>query len=489
MKQKRIFIALTAISLFLSLTGSCKTGPDSAPAEDLLQVHADAGITYQTIEGFGGSNAWTSLKGNDETKTETVRLLFSKTDGIGLSILRTRIPFRENPGDYRDGFIVTDENGDYAYTENGGVKSFSFNWDSWEAGHTAALISQIDALGTDGPENLKVMATPWTPPNLWKTGYPDATKPAYAGTLDPAHYADYADILADFALGYQSAMGKPLYAISVQNEPDYVPTGYESCAWTAVQIRDFLKILKPRFEQKGVGSSLKIIAAESMHFEEDMVLPALNDTEAAAAIDIVGVHQYDHDEESNMAAKALKNVAAAGKTLWETEVSSGDANDSSITDGVYWAKLIHLDMTLADVNAFLYWWLWSTSQSKGALISFDGDTMKTNKRLYTMGQFSRFVRPGWKRVDITDNPVPGFFLSAFKNPAGDEMAIVAVSQRVMETETSISISGISGIGDIETWLTDETRSLEKVDSGSVSGTTVTASFPAQSVSTILLNLE
>lgn len=474
--------------LFTLALMSCNT--DAPPPENLIPIEADAGVRYQTIEGFGASNAWTSLKGDADLKEQTVGLLFSRNGGIGLSILRTRIPFRENPGDYRDGFIVTDADGAYVYREENGHKYFSFNWNSWEAGHTRELITAIMALGSDGPEDLTVMATPWTPPNLWKTGYPDSEKPAYGGTLDPAHYPDYADILADFALGYEAAMGEPLDAISVQNEPNYVPTGYESCGWTATQIRDFLKVLGPRFAQKAVPGTLRVMAAEGMHFDQDMVLPSLNDAEAAGVLDIVAVHQYDHDEEANMAVKTLTAVQASEKPLWQTEVSSGEANDPSISDGVYWAKLIHLDLTMGNVNAFLYWWLWSSSDSKGALVRIiDNETIQEQKRLYTMGQFSRFIRPGWKRIQISDNPVPGLFLSAFINPEGNSIAVVAVTQRKMETRGDIAIRGINGITSIETWRTDETHNLEQTDDSEFDGTSVSAIFPAQSVTTLVLNLE
>jgi len=40
--------------------------------------------------------------------------------------------------------------------------------------------------------------------------------PEVGGTLDPAHYADYADVLADYVLGYKAKMGVDLTVLSLQ---------------------------------------------------------------------------------------------------------------------------------------------------------------------------------------------------------------------------------------------------------------------------------
>lgn len=55
------------------------------------------------------------------------------------------------------------------------------------------------------------------------------------GKLIPDSGAAYARYLNDFAL-YMASNGAPLYAVSVQNEPDWEPN-YESCVWTATEMR------------------------------------------------------------------------------------------------------------------------------------------------------------------------------------------------------------------------------------------------------------
>jgi O-glycosyl hydrolase len=440
----------------------------------------------QTIDGFGGSNAWMSLPAFASTRDQVVSLLYSRTEGIGLSILRTRIPFRENEGDHRDGFIATEADGSYTYTVLGnGAKEFSFNWSAWEIGNTRTLIQAIQGLA-DGPEELVVMSTPWTPPNLWKTGYPNPDLPAYGGTFDPAYYEDYADMLADYVSQYQSNMGVPLSVLAVQNEPNYVPITYESCGWTASEIRDFLQVLGSRFALKGVSESTQIMAAEDMHFEERMVLPSLDDPTANAVLDIVGVHQYDHANagETDLAAKALPSVGDEDKPLWMTEVSTSETNDPSISDGLYWARLIHNDLTIGHVNAFLYWWLWSNGTTKGSLINLSGSSVIDNKRLYALGQYSRFIRPGWSRVGSSTEPVSGVCTSAFRDAAGSRFAVVLINQNNVLASVEVSLSGAGQLTDVGAWRTSATESLAAVEAPEPDGSDFTVEVPARSITTV-----
>ena len=76
-----------------------------------------------------------------------------------------------------------------------------------------------------------------------------------------------------------------LYALSIQNEPDWDPT-CEGCVWTGTQMRDFLK-------NNGAGmGSTPVIMPESFHFDFALSDPTLNDPAAAARVSIVGGHPY-----------------------------------------------------------------------------------------------------------------------------------------------------------------------------------------------------
>lgn len=428
-------------------------------------VYVDYSDERQIIDGFGGSNAWTSLPSDSSISNRIVELLYSTSKGIGLSILRNRVPFRELNKNGHDDNFVAKESGEYIYTVNSlGAKIFDLNWSTWDLQNTKKLISKIGQL-EKGPEKLTVMSTPWTPPNnsisSWKKNVPDIDNwPEVGGYLDPDHYNDYGDLLADYVNGFKTNMGVELTALSIQNEPTWEPS-YESCLWDSGQIKNFLITLGSRFYKKNVSENLSIIAAEDENFEEDMVLPSINSPLATRVFSIVGIHQYNNGNENHMASKDLPVTRRSGKKIWMTEVSSGDINDESINDGLYWAELIHYDLTITEINAFLYWWLWNNSSyaTKSSLISISNSIIKENKRLYAIGQYSRYIRPGWRRVGSTTEPLKNIFTSAYKGPESGEIAIVMVNKSSSTETISMEISGITGFTELYRSRTSATENL------------------------------
>ena len=443
----------------------------------------------QVIDGFGVSNAWLYPPAAS-SKTAAYDALFSISKGAGLSILRNRIPFRENPSN-DDKFINKNADGTYQSTAAAdGSKTFSLNWFNWDLNNTSGLINDIKAKGTDY-QVTKFMSTPWTPPNnsvsKWKVSDSyktmDYSKPEVGGTLDSSHYADYADVLADYALGYKAKFGVDLSVLSLQNEPNFQCT-YESADWTAAQLHDFLVTLKSEFTKKGVFTrfpNLKIMAPEYQNVKEDLIVPILDDSNTSSLLGVVGVHQYEFTKSNatTYTPPTLSKSLAAGKPIWMTEFSTAAwAQDTSMTDGLIVARLVHMDLVVAQMSAFIYWWAWGSGN--GYLVNSSGTGAK---RLYTIGQYSRFVRPDWRRVDAVANPASNVYLSAFKNPTGDQIAMVAINAGTSEVPLALTIDA-GRFGTLTSYRTSASENIANV--GSVTaGATVNVTLAPSSVTTFL----
>ncbi|MGA7742384.1 MAG: hypothetical protein ACLP66_02425 [Polyangia bacterium] len=472
--------------------GTANSG--GASAGGALATNPGANVRFsqakQVIDGFGVSTAWL-YPPQAAVKTAVYDALFSVSNGAGLSLVRNRIPFRENPSN-DDKFINKNADGTYQYTTNSdGSKTFSLNWSNWDLSNTSSLISDIKAAGADY-QVTKFMSTPWTPPNnsvsKWKIS--DSYKtidyinaPEVGGSLDPTHYADYADVLADYLLGYKAKMGVDLSVLSLQNEPSFQCT-YESCDWTAAQLHDFLATLNTEFTKKGVFTqlpTLQIMAPESQTATEALIVPILSDAATSALLGVVGVHQYDFGKSnaSSYAPPTLTNSLAAGKRIWMTEFSTAAwAQDASITDGLLVARLVHMDLVVTQWSAFNYWWAWGTGN--GCLAQTSGTQPK---RLYTLGQYSRFIRPGWSRVDAVATPANNVYLSAFKNPAGNQIAMVAINAGTSEVPLALTIDAGS-FGALTSYRTSASENLANV--GAVTaGATVNVTLTASSVTTFV----
>jgi glucuronoarabinoxylan endo-1,4-beta-xylanase len=310
------------------------------------------------------------------------------------------------------------------------------------------------------------------------------------GSLKLAHYEDYADLLADYALGFQAKMGADLTILSLQNEP-HASYGYEGCIWDGDQFKTFAAVLGTRFKLKNVQTGLGIMAAEDENMQEELVVASLNDPLAESVLTHVAAHQYEANskgDEGQWGAEPFPVTAVKGKVIWETEMGQTITNDKysgyltpekGIANGLAYAKMIHHDMTLTETSAWLYWWLWQyDAPTSDALIYVDNGTITYAKRYYTIGQFSKFVRPGYTRVGATKSPTADVYTSAYKKDSN----IVIVLINSGSISRTVTLSGVTLGSGAKVYRTSDTENLQEV-SDALSNSTIT--LTANSVTTVV----
>jgi glucuronoarabinoxylan endo-1,4-beta-xylanase len=367
----------------------------------------DLSSVRQTIRGFGGASVWLGQMTDAEMNT-----LFGSGPGtIGLSILRVRIaPDR--------------------------------NWnDELQNARKATARGAI------------VLATPWTPPASMKTN-----NNVVGGALKTSEYANYANYLNSF-VSYLSSNGAPLYAISVQNEPDISVT-YESCDWTAAQLLDFAR------NNAGVIST-RVLMSESFHFDKNYTDPILNDSAARANADIIGGHIYGSGLSDYPLARSY------GKEVWMTEHLN---TDTSVTGVIQTAKEITDCMAVGNYNAYIWWYL---RRFYGPI----DDNGARTKRGCVMAQFARWVRPGFVRVNATYNPNTGVYVSAYKS--GAKVVIVAVNNGANPVSQTFSVTGGAAPATFNRYRTSASEDLATLSAISVSGGSFTTALPGQSITSFV----
>lgn len=147
---------------------------------------------------------------------------------------------------------------------------------------------------------------------------------------------------------------------------------------------------------------------ESMNFDEYAALPALNDPVTEKYIDVIGIHAYGigpYIPEFTVSREK-------GKPVWQTEYMNQGAElqtyeNDTITDGLTYADLIGNMFTTSRISAYFYWWLAANNGADGSdliRLCTDGEAgsptenglFRVFKRYYAFGNYSRFVRPGYK---------------------------------------------------------------------------------------------
>ena len=344
----------------------CNVIPNQGSLTD-TDANIDLATPLQRIAGFGGMDGGFYA----ELTAAQVDTAFGDQPGqLGLSILRIRIP-------------------------------------EAQANFGRSLAAAQRAIGW----GATVMATPWTPPANMKSN-----QSTVGGFLNPASYGAYADHLLGFR-DFMQSNGVPLYAISVQNEPDIRVT-YESCDWTASQLVDWIKAHGSKF------GDTKLMAAEAFQFNRAISDPILEDDAAAAQVDIIAGHVYG----GGLADYPL--ARQKGKEVWMTEHytdSANPANDWPLALDV--GTDIQRSMT-ANFSAYVWW---AIRRAYG-LLTEDG---AVSKRGYVMAQYSKFIRPGFVRVSATQPNNANVSVTAYKG--GDQVVVVAVNRSAQPQSINLDV--------------------------------------------------
>lgn len=312
-----------------------------------------------------------------------------------------------------------------------------------------------------------VWATPWTPPSADKSN-----GSTIEGTL--TNGAAWAATLASYVKTMKAA-GVNLYAVSSQNEPDANVT-YESCIYSGATLATFVGTnLGPAL----AGSGVKLMTPETQNWQGFATFePALAANSAAwAATSIVATHEYGGTP------SAYPAIQAAGKEFWETEWYVTGATNTTITNGLTVASEIYQALTVANMNAWHYWWFYPTGVGNGAL--WDMGSNAWAKRLWVMGNFGRFARPGSYRIDVAGSKPPsGVSVIAFQNPADLTLAIVAINTGGATT-VPLFVKGSSWPAQVVPWVTSASDNLTAGTAITLTGGNFSASLAAQSVTTFV----
>jgi glucuronoarabinoxylan endo-1,4-beta-xylanase len=462
--------------------GTTGAGGGTAGSSGAVTVQLDK--TKQTIDGFGINDTWGSVLSDAQAKA-----MFDQSTGLGLSILRVGMSW------------------------NGGFYN----------GDEASRITLAKKYGA-----TKIIGSVWSPPKECKTN----NSTINGGHLKETCYGSWSDSIAKFA------KDNSLYAMSAGNEPDYASchaskgppcndADYDTTEFTAKEMVAFVKVLGPKLK----AANVKLItpeASEWIHTWSNLSVSnstvagkpnssdPLNcgcfkttatgaitgtcastclegngydyghwlhkDSDAWGFVDILGVHQYDSQVAEPWPADV--NGGKPDKAIWQTEMSGvmywPEAGPSTtIENGVAVAGWLHNALTVGEANAWVWWWYNGTSTNEG-LYNNNNDT----KRHYTYGNFTKFIRPGYVRVDVAGSIPTNVLLSAYKGTDGT-VVVVAINKGTAAATVPIAIAGGTAPASCTPNVTSSSANLTSGTAVTVTGGTLTASLAGTTVTTFV----
>lgn len=411
--MKKVLKKILAASLALAISAATLVQApfNTKEVKAASAVTVDVASKQQKISGFGASSAWCGALSDS-----VMNYLY--TD-CGFSIVRLRI------------------------AEN----------NYWSSGNYNAWADELSNAKKAIARGAIVFASPWNPPasmldKITKNG-------KTCSHLRTDKYAEYAKYLNTFGT-YMKNNGVNLFAISIQNEPDY---GYDWTWWEPSEVLNFTKNYASQI-------GYPVMSAESFCYNKNYYNSILNDSAACNNIAVFGTHFYG-TAEKDIPYSLMKQK---GKEIWMTEHYFDDAG---ISGAMSTAKDIHLSMVNGNMNAYVYWW-----------INAGNGLLKDNKypiaKAYVIGQYSKFVRKGYYRVSADATPQSNVYVSAY---TGDnKVVVVAINQGTSAVNQTFQINN-AAVSSVSRYTTSSSQNLQKGSDISVSNGSFTASLPAQSVTT------
>jgi O-glycosyl hydrolase len=441
--------------------------PNQATIPATTSLTITPATTYQTMEGFGGAMTWYSAWLMSATTANRDLLYQSLFSDLGLDILRLKNWYF--PTNYPTDKTTT------AMTDNSSYTA------------TIEFYKKAKAINP----NIDVLLCSWTPPPYMKSN-----SAANAGTLKKNAsgkfmYSEFGQYYYDM-LNAHSISGMNPDFVSMQNEPGFVNTGWETCEWRPTETTDY-PAYGTAFDSvysriKTLTNVPKMIGPEVENIGTDADLAGANTftsytdpIKSKAALYAYAYHLYNFGGSNEAAimssatASALNVVKGySDKQNFMTEYGSMDWYNSAI--------MMQQDLIQANVSAYIMWELvWQDDNYTAVSVTSAGTyTIKPN--YYTLKHFAKWIDKGYKRIDLTTSN-SYVLASAYKNPTKNQITIVAINRAAVSTAVSFNLGSlvVSGVQAYQSVSGNYYQTL--------TGLTSTSSVPlaGQSITTIVVD--
>ncbi len=444
-KQPIITMIKTSYSILIPILTLCTLGASAQSATvyttsgdrsiDLQQstVNANSGASanfvvntgtkYQEIDGFGYAITYAAcynlMQMSESMRNNLLAKTFSPSSGCGSSYVRISIGTNDFSSDE---YTLCDTKG----PDDNLLQYFGLHSD--EINYVIPMLQKIKALNP----NLKIIATPWTPP-LWMK-----TNGAWTnGELSSTYYDAYGDYFVKF-IQTMKGYGLDIYAVTPQNEP--MNRGNSaSCYMPWETEADFIsQSLAPKFKAAGLTTKIYLwdhnYNYDDVSDQIDYPYNALQRMGTSfSGYDLVaGSAWHKYTGYDNDWTEMIDIYGKTGKDNLFTEASIGTWNNGDdlynslardMRDLVIHPAMGYCRGSIAwnfalDIDGDPHRGSGACTTCRGAIsVAEDGSYYVCNSHYYIMAQASAVVKPGAYRV-ATSGDMSNIYFTAYQNTDG-----------------------------------------------------------------------
>ena len=494
----------------------------------------DASKTFQTIQDFGASDCWTTEYVSDyftADREKAAKWLFSQQmdangnpEGIGLSCWRVNLG--AGSADQGADSNIEDETrrAECFLKEDGSYDWTRCNGQQW-------FMQQAKSYGV---EHFLLFSNS-APVYFTKNGKANANNQNISCNLKDDCYDDFAEFLATTTKHFVDE-GYHVTYIDPVNEPRFDwKDGQEGSPWENTNIASLAKELDKSITSRQLDTKILIPEASSWDLlysgsgrasrQIDAFFDSSNSStyigDLPSLAKVVAGHSYwtfgNNSDLKNVREKVRDEAEKYGVEAMQTEWSMLDAAPSTSAGfpasydaatkmdiALYMGKLIHCDLTFGNMSAWSYWTAFAqekwSQKNRFYLIRMNaqgdtgdesygdikkGGTLTADKNLWVLGNYSRFIRPGYQRIQLADDGDMNALLgSAWLSPDGQEAVAVLLNMKRSSRKVGLAMAE-SGIASVKAYVTDKDHDLE-LDASLQDASDM--EIPARSVVTVVMKL-
>lgn len=464
-------VLLVGLSLLFSIVRS-----------QTIQVKTYPEVEYQTVDGFGASDAWRCQfvgKNWPLAKREAMAdLLFSQEldkngnpKGIGLSLWRFYLSGGTTEQGESSGINNVWRRGECFQNSDG-----SYDWNK-QAGQQWFL----KAAKKRGVERFLAFSIA-APVHLSLNGKGYATKGNIHLNVKPDKFQDYARFLVDVVRRFEKK-GIHIDYLSPFNEPqwDWDAGSQEGTPALNEELYMLVKLLSAELDRRNLSTQLVVGEAGTIEHLAKTVKNDHRDNQIAYFFNprspgyignlpnvgqTISGHSYftvwPVDKQVRTREELDSAIRANNPKLgyWQSEycilekndeIKQGGTRDLGMPTALFVARIIHNDLTICNARSWQWWTAITKADYKDGLIYLDDgsqgntgkmgsnvESLKTDgqfhdsKLLWTLGNYSRFIRPGMVRVQCElsepQSMKDGLLVSAWKNQKTGALVYVMINQ-------------------------------------------------------------
>lgn len=493
----KIFKAVLCIILLIN-------GLAYGQKEIRISVYPDQ--EHQQIYGFGASDAWRcQFVGENwpvEKREMIADLLFSKESdsngnpkGIGLSIWRFYIG--SGSTEQGDGSMMRDA---WRRAECFQNSDGTYNWNK-QAGQRWFL-NAAKKRGVDKFLAFTISA----PVHMTLNGKAFNQSGRYDLNIVPEKLSAYSKFLLDVVEHFEKTEKIHFDYLSPVNEPQWLwekPT-QEGTPATNKDMHALTELLSGQLSQRKLSTKILLGEAGDIQYLYKSMNNNGNDRQIetfyspGSPFNITSLPNVQHAitghsyfttwPVNKMIAHRIAlhdSILAADPALeyWQTEfcileknddIGGGGKRDLGINTALYFARVIHHDLTVAHASSWQFWTALSEANFKDGLVYIDNGNdgvsgtdhpdsktlqedgfVRDSKTLWALGNYSLFVRPGMKRIDVKyddkntslEKIANELMVSGYKNKETGDLVLVAVNysneEKQLVMDKQISVKGNS----------------------------------------------